>query len=179
MANDDQYIEKIKALNFSCNMVLSMKKIFFGTGLNVYVEDSVIAHLLQCRKCREIYTAYAKEIGYTKFNIIKYAIQFVEHNKNIKESKTRDFLSEAQDNKKTRILSRPWTRAANNFDISRLMNIKAFRDLSEEYNSPTGMDYSDFMKYVILKIAKQIDHLEECLLKTTEIMEKESNERSK
>lgn len=166
--DDDYYSDRIACINFSCDMVLSMKKLFFGTGVNMYVEDAIIRHLLTCSKCREIYTKYAKEVGYSKFDVIKYAIQFVNRNKELKNSQTMEYLSETMDNKKFRVLSSQWTRAANTFDIDKLMNLKAFRDLCFEYNSNTGMDYSDFMKYVILKLAKRIDHLECCLLKTEE-----------
>lgn len=177
--DNQEYYERIQKINFSCDMVLSLKKIFFGTGLNVFVEDEVLRHLLTCKKCRTAYTEYAKEVGYKKFNIINYSIQFVENNKDFKASKTREYLSEVKGNKKFRVLSRPWTRAANNFDIYKLMSLKAFRDLSLEYNSPTGMDYSDFVKYMSLKIAKRIDHLEECLIKTEELEKEEQNAESK
>lgn len=172
---DDKYKEKIANLDFSCSMVLSMKKIFFGTGLNMWVEDNVLRHLLTCKKCREIYNQYAKEVGYKNFNLIKYCIKFSEQHKGY-QLKTTEYLSETKDNKVYRIHSHLWTRAASNFDIDKLMNMRAFRDLAMEYNSPTGMDYSDFMKYIALKIAKRIDHLEECLLKTEEQI---SNEKSK
>jgi hypothetical protein len=164
---DDAYIQKVKSIDFSCNMVLSMKKIFFGTGLNVYVEDRIIRHLLTCAKCRELYKAYAKEVGFNNFHLITYAINFCERNKSL-NLETSDYLTEVKNNKVTRILSRQWTRAASNFDINKLMNMKAFRDLSSEYNSPTGLDYTDFMKFVAIKIAKKIDHLEECLYVTSE-----------
>lgn len=164
---DEQYIEKITALDFSCSMVLSMKKVFFGTGVNMWVEDGIIRHLLTCQKCRDIYTQYAKEVGYKNFNLIKYAIKFAEQNKQY-NLKTIEYLNETKENKKFRVHSRLWTRAASDFNLNKLMNMKAFRDLSMEYNSPTGLDYSDFMKYVIFKIAKRVDHLEECLLKTEE-----------
>lgn len=173
---DDKYSEAMHKIDFSCSMVLSLKKQFFGTGLNKYIEDNVIRHLLTCKECRRIYSDYAKEVGYKKFNLITYAIKFCEHNKDFSSSKTREYLSEVQDNKTVRIHSRLWTRAAVNFDIEKLMNMRAFRDLSREYNSPTGLDYSEFIKHVTLKIAKRIDHLEECLLKSEEV---EINEKSK
>lgn len=172
---DEQYVQRMTAIDFSCSMVLSMKKIFFGTGVNVWVEDNIIRHLLTCKSCRDIYTQYAKEVGYKNFNLIKYAIRFAQQNKDL-NLKTMEYLQETKDGKKGRVLSRMWTRAANDYDIDRLMNLKAFRDLCFEYNSPTGMDYSDFMKYVVLKIAKRVDHLEECLLKSDEVL---SNEKSK
>lgn len=162
---DDKYSEVLHNLDFSCSMVLSMKKMFFGTGVNKYVEDNIIRHLLTCKECRKAYSEYAKEVGYDKFNLITYAIHFCEGNTDMLDSKTREYLSEVKDNKVTRIRSQQWTRAANDFDIHRLMNMKAFRDLSIEYNSPTGMDYSEFMKFMALKYGKRIDHLEECLLK--------------
>lgn len=172
---DERYIEKITSLDLSCSMVLSMKKIFFGTGVNMWMEDNIIRHLLTCQKCRDIYTQYAKEVGYKNFNLIKYAIKFANQNKQY-QLKTTEYLNEVKDNKAFRIRSRLWTRAANDFNINKLMNMKAFRDLCIEYDSPTGMDYSDFMKYISIKIAKRIDHLEECLLKTEEGMKNEKSQ---
>ena len=85
-------------------------------------------------------------------------------------------MQEIKDNKETRVLSKPWTRAANKFEVEKLMNMRAFRDLALEYNSPTGIDYSEFIKYMSLKYAKRIDHLEECLLKE---VKEAVNEKSK
>lgn len=180
---DDTYSKKISQIDFSCSMVLSLKKLFFGTGLNMYVEDAVIRHILTCKKCRETFLFYAKEVGYKKFDVIKYAIRFVEDHKSFTNSKTKEYLEEVHENKALRVLSQPWTTAANRFDIYKLMNMKAFRDLSNEYNSPTGMDYSDFMKYIALKFAQKIDHLELCLLKTEQQLQakekvKDNNEKS-
>ena len=114
---DDEYVEKMKRLDFSCSMVLSMKKIFFGTGVNVYVEDNILRHLLTCETCRRAYTLYAKEVGYKKFNLIRYAIQFAENNKVLKDCKVREYLNEVRDNTKVIALSKPWTNAANRFEI--------------------------------------------------------------
>jgi len=175
---DDKYAENLHKLDFSCPMVLSMIKVFFGTGVNVYVEDNIIRHLLTCKKCREIYSQYAKEVGYTKFNLITYAIKFADQNKWMHNMKTREYLEEVQENKESRVLSRVWTRAANDFDINKLMNMKAFRDLSLELNDKglQGTDYSDFVKYMATKYAKHIDHLEECLLKTEKVASNEKSE---
>ena len=171
--------ESVKGLSLSCSLTLSFKKIFFGTGVNKYVEDKILAHLFTCQKCREAYIKYAKEIGYKNFNLIKYAMSFIESNPEFVESETREFINQTRGEKVIRILSKPWTRAANNFNITKLMNMKAFRDLANEYDSPTGLDYSQFMKYVILRIAKHVDHLEECLLKEIETEKKNKNEKSK
>lgn len=162
---DDAYTKKITAIDFSCSMVLSMKKTFFGTGVNACIEDKILRHLFTCAKCRRIYENYAREIGYKKFNLVKYAIRFAESHKELKSSETRDYLGEVIGNKKLRVLSRPWTTAVNTFDIDKLMNMKAFRDLCKEYDSPEGVDYSDFIRYITLRFAKHIDHLEECLIK--------------
>ena len=161
----DDYDDKFKQLDFSCSMVLSMKKIFFGTGVNKIVEDKIIRHLLTCKECRRIYTEYAREIGYKKFNLITYAIQFCEGNKDYLDSETRRYLEEVRDNKPLRVLARPYTHAVEVFDINKLMQLKFFRDLCNEYNSPGQLDYSGFMKYIAKKWAKYVDHLEECLLK--------------
>lgn len=172
----DNYDDKFKDAShteFTCAQVMSFKRVFFGTGVNANIEDKILKHLLTCKKCRLEFNAYAREVGYKKFDLIKYSISFVEDNKWMADSQTREYLSEVHENKEMRVLSKPWTRAANQFDISKLMNLKVFRDLSMEYNSPTGMDYSDFIKYLSLKLAKKIDHLEECLLKEVPLKEEQ------
>lgn len=175
---DDKYEENLHKLELSCSTVLSMKKIFFGIGVNKYIEDNILRHLLTCEKCRKAYSSYAREVGYTKFNLITYAIRFCENNKDMSNSKTKEYLSEVQEGKEARILSKHWTRAAKDFDIDKLMNMKAFRDLSIELDSKgcQDLDYSDFVKFMATKYAKHIDHLEECLLKTEKVI---NNEKSK
>lgn len=162
---DDQYVEKVRSLNYNCDLVLSFKKLFFGTGVNKYVEDEILNHLCHCEKCRNEYTRYAKQVGYKKWSLAKYAVSFVQSNKDLKECKTRTFVEEMKSLKKVEILSKPWTRAANMFNLDKLMNMRVFYDLCREYKSPTKDDHSQFVKYIVLKNAKYIDHLEECLMK--------------
>ena len=88
--------------------------------------------------------------------------------KDITDSKTRSYLELKDKQRKDIILSKPWTFAASNFDINKLMGMRVFHDLCLEYDSPTGQDHTEFVKHIVLKNAKRIYHLEECLLKEEE-----------
>ena len=88
---------------------------------------------------------------------------------------TREALEKIQDKKVTEIRHGYYTRAANNWDVGKLMRLKAFADLLD--NNLGDKDYSeldekladnrmDFWKHEAVKIAKHIDHLEECLAKS-------------
>lgn len=160
--------EKLNNLNYNCDLVLSLKKIFFSTGINKYVEDNLLHHLFICPKCRKAYSAYAKEIGFKNWSLPKYAVNFVLRHKDIVDSKTKSYLELKDKQGKDVILTKPWTFAASNFDINKLMGMRVFHDLCLEYNSPTGQDHTEFVKHIVLKNAKRIDHLEECLLKEEE-----------
>lgn len=165
---NEAYKERIKKINFNCELILSLKKIFFSTGLNKYVEDELLHHLFTCSKCRKVYNSYAKEIGFKDWSLPKYAVNFVLKNKEIEDGKTKAFLEIKDKQRKDNILSKPWTFAATNFDINKLMGMRVFHDLCLEYDSPTGQDHTEFVKHIVLKNAKRIDYLEECLLKEEE-----------
>lgn len=163
---DDKFSEASRRINWSCDMVLSYRKQFFSIGLNKNIEDKIVAHCLSCPKCRKEYEKYAKDLGFKNFNVMKYAISFMNRNKGMEDSETILFLKQTQDETDLRVLNNQWTEAAKDFNIEYLMNLKMFRDLILEYQSPTQEDYSEFFKYITLKNAKYIDHLEQCLLKT-------------
>lgn len=165
---DDKFNDASRKINWSCDMVLSHRKQFFSIGLNRNVEDKIIAHCLTCPKCKKEYEKYAKDLGYKNFNVTRYALSFATRNKDMEDSETIIFLNQLNDETDLRVLNNQWTEAAKDFNIEYLMNLKMFRDLMLEYKSPTKEDYSEFFKYITLKNAKYIDHLEQCLLKSND-----------
>ena len=50
-AGSNDISEKLNKINFNCDLILSLKKIFFSTGINKYVEDYLLLHLFICPKC--------------------------------------------------------------------------------------------------------------------------------
>lgn len=149
---------------FDCSLIQSFKKKFFSEKLPTRTEDKIVSHLLKCKACSKFYISYAKDIGIKNFNIPRYALKLYKGDPTNCPGVYK-CLMDLKRGKLQEVLSEKWTRAAKDFDISELMNMKAFRDLSIEYNSPTHMDYSDFYQYMALKYAKRIDFLELCLFK--------------
>lgn len=162
---------------FDCSLVLSFKKKFFGGDLPPNIEDRIIEHLLTCAVCEKVYVLYGREIGIKNFNVQRYALRFYKNNSSENTKHVKEWLMNYKNNKLMEIAQGRWTRAAKDFDINELMNIKAFRDLSMEYNSPTKADYSGFYQYLALKIAQKIDHLELCFFK--EYIEKQQKQKVK
>lgn len=163
---------------FDCELVISFRKKFFAGDLPPRIEDILLGHLLDCKGCREVYSNYAKSIGINQFNVQRYAIKFYKKNRPNNTSNVKSWLIKLRDEKKEEALSHKWTQAAKEFDISELMNMKAFADLSNEYDSPTHEDYSDFYKYLAIKFGQKIDHLELCLFKECD-NNNNSNKRNK
>lgn len=151
--------------DFDCSLVYSFRKKFFAGDIPPKIEDMLIAHLLRCKECNKKYIDYAETIGVHNFNIQRYALRFFKKYGHRETSNVKDWLIETRDKKLEEALSQKWTQAAKEFDINQLMNMKAFRDLSQEYASPTGEDYTDFYQHLALKFAKRIDFLELCLFK--------------
>lgn len=171
-----------KEFKINCPMCKSFIKEFFTHAISLTVRDLVIAHILGCPSCEDEYIMYSVNIGLTGWDIKKEADKLImlcgEHPEKCKH--TREALEKIQDKKVTEIRHDYYTRAANNWDVGKLMRLKAFADLLD--NNLGDKDYSeldekladnrmDFWKHEALKIAKHIDHLEECLAKSKEILE--------
>ena len=150
---------------FDCSLVMSFKKKFFTGSIPPGIEDKLIQHLLNCKECNAAYIDYAKSIGIKNFRVDRYALKFYKSHSPEECPCVYKELMKIKDEKVAEALSQKWTRAAIDFNITQLMQMKAFRDLSMEYDSPTLMDYSDFYKFIAKKIAQKIDHLEVCLFK--------------
>ena len=64
-----------------------------------------------------------------------------------------------------------WTHAAKCYDVEELMNVRAFREFSIEYDpkyDSGNVDMGEFYKFMTKKICQKIDLLERCLDKECE-----------
>ena len=153
----DDYDDKFKGMEFSCDLVMSLRWAFFSTGVNKPAEKKIIKHLLECPKCRRKYEKYAEEIGYGKFDAIQYAMKFLK-----------------DEPKNIVLLEKPvhevdWKTKVSNNEILKCAKSKAMREIIIEI---TDEKFRDFL---MLKIAKYLDHLEECYEKEYEV---NTNEKS-
>lgn len=170
MHNNDKDDNKVSGIN--CGMCMVFVERFFTNGVTPTVKDYVLAHLLTCPECAKAYEEYAEKIGLHNFKLVDFSIEFVKdrdkyaNQKNIK--KTSEVLNKMGYDIKMEIRSHKWTDAASKMDIEKLMQLKFFRDLSQEeitYNEKDINEYYKYGKHLTLKLAKRVDHLEECLLK--------------
>ena len=159
----------------NCPMCNSFVKEFFTHSISLTVRDLVIAHLLQCKECENNYALYALNIGLDKWDIKKEAKKLImscgEHPE--KCTHTREAYELLENIKVSELQRGRYTRAVTNWNVSVLKDLQSFDDVLTAVTktaSETPMDdnHVAFMKYEILKIAKRIDHLEECLAKSKE-----------
>lgn len=170
---------KESKFQINCPMCKSFVKEFFTHAISLSVRDLVIAHLLECNTCADDYIMYSVNIGLTGWDVKKEARKLImscgEHPEKCK--RTKEALERVGQTKVAELKHGYFTRAANNWDVGKLMRLKAFADLLD--NNLGDKDYSeldekladnrmDFWKHETIKIAKHIDHLEECLAKSKE-----------
>lgn len=166
------------AIELKCAMVRAMVKDFFNDRTKGKVKDMIIAHLLTCHNCENMYINYSLDIGLTSWTPLKAAKKF------LVECGEDDFLCErthlalgsdvVTTECDSEVILDQWTRAAKGWNIGKLKKVKAFSDLiigmdyllnkSEESQD----DHFEFLKYETKKICQKIDHLELCLSKSGE-----------
>lgn len=158
----------------NCSMCLTFVKPFFSNDLSPTVRDHVLAHLLACPNCAKKFVSYAKEIGLKQWKVVDAAMDFITKKDKYHNARnlihTQEELSHLGLDKEMEIRSKVWTRAANMMDMEKLMQMKSFRDLMQEdvtYRQDEMLDYYEFGKFLALKLAQKVDHLEECYLKKT------------
>lgn len=154
----DDYDDKFGDMKFSCDLVMSLRWAFFGTGVNKPAEKKIIKHLLGCPKCRDAYEKYAEKIGYGKFDAIQYAMKYLKNED--KEIKLTANIEKPKDE---------WVTKVSNNEILKLARSKAMREIIMEV---TDESFRDFL---MLKIAKRLDHLEECYEKEYEVIKNEKS----
>lgn len=135
----DDFESRYGDLDFSCELVQSFRWAFFSTGMNKFAEKKIIKHLLGCPKCREKYEQYADKIGWGKFEVLEYSIKYL-----------KDDVQPKHDS---------WVLKVTNNEIIKLARSKAMREIL--------LDVKDekFRDFLMLKIAKRLDFLDECYKK--------------
>lgn len=163
-------------MDIRCTMVKAIIKDFFNGKVAPKVKDMIIAHLLSCHNCEDVYINYAMEIGLVKWSPLNAAKKF------IAECGEDDFLCERTNlaldgldinySSDSELKFDQWTRAAKAWNIGKLKKVKAFSDLiiNMDYlvhkSDEDKDDHVEFLRYETKKICQKIDHLELCLAKS-------------
>lgn len=162
----------------NCPMCRSFVKEFFTHSISLTVRDLIIAHLLLCKECLEDYTMYAVNIGLHHWDVKKEARKLImscgEHPE--KCIHTEEAYKKVSETVTEELKHNKYTRAVLNWDIATIKELQAFSDIIcftslPRNQEPTDENYIAFWKHEILKVAKHIDHLEECLAKSKETLE--------
>lgn len=195
MTEENKDNNSTKSLNMNtrldCNTTVKFAQMYFNGSISYSIKDCVLEHLLVCRKCYTEYRKIAKELGLS-FNLKNEAIQFAKDarvkNFNRLTKKTLEELGFANDIK---CAINEWSAAANSFNLTKLMNLKAFSDFASEDFTVKLDNWDDdiesihnFTKWFAKRIANAVDFLEHCYtLETTEVTldknKKESKENEK
>ena len=195
MTEENKDDNSTKSLNMNtrldCNTTVKFAQMYFDGSISYSIKDCVLEHLLVCQKCYTEYRKIAKELGLS-FNLRNEAIQFAKDarvkNFNRLTKKTLEELGFANDIK---CAINEWSAAANNFNLTKLMNLKAFSDFASEDFTVKLDNWDDdvesihnFTKWFAKRIANVVDFLEHCYtLETTEVTldknKKESKENEK
>lgn len=195
MTEENKDDNSTKSLNMNtrldCNTTVKFAQMYFNGSISYSIKDCVFEHLLVCPKCYTEYRKIAKELGLS-FNLKNEAIQFAKDarvkNFNRLTKKTLEELGFANDIK---CAVNEWSAAANSFNLTKLMNLKAFSDFASEDFTVKLDDWDNdidaiqnFTKWFAKRIANVVDFLEHCYtLETTEVTldknKKESKENEK
>ena len=181
MTEENKDNNSTKSLNMNtrldCNTTVKFAQMYFNGSISYSIKDCVLEHLLVCQKCYTEYRKIAKELGLS-FNLRNEAIQFAKDarvkNFNRLTKKTLEELGFANDIK---CAINEWSAAADNFNLTKLMNLKAFSDFASEDFTVKLDNWDDdiesihnFTKWFAKRIANAVDFLEHCYtLETTEV----------
>ena len=189
MTEENKDDNSTKSLNMNtrldCNTTVKFAQMYFDGSISYSIKDCVLEHLLVCQKCYTEYRKIAKELGLS-FNLRNEAIQFAKDarvkNFNRLTKKTLEELGFANDIK---CAINEWSAAANSFNLTKLMNLKAFSDFASEDFTVKLDNWDDdiesihnFTKWFAKRIANAVDFLEHCYtLETTEVTLDEKNKK--
>lgn len=181
MTEENKDNNSTKSLNMStrldCKTTVKFAQMFFNGFISYSIKDCVFEHLLVCPKCYTEYRKIAKELGLS-FNLRNEAIQFAKDARvksfNRLTKKTLEELGFANDIK---CAINEWSAAANGFNLTKLMNLKAFSDFVSEDFTVKLDNWDDdiesihnFTKWFAKRIANAVDFLEHCYaLETSEV----------
>ena len=191
MTEENKDDNSTKSLNMNtrldCNTTVKFAQMYFNGSISYSIKDCVLEHLLVCQKCYTEYRKIAKELG-VSFNLRNEAIQFAKDarvkNFNRLTKKTLEELGFANDIK---CAINEWSAAANSFNLTKLMNLKAFSDFASEDFTVKLDNWDDdmesiqnFTKWFAKRIANVVDFLEHCYaLEATEVTLDENKKESK
>lgn len=163
----------------NCSMVCSLVHRFFDKNLKLTVRDLVLNHLLSCPICLEKYKDFSKRNGYGDFDplydIFEMANKYdqSEEIRSTIDRKVNELTKEMPEG-----IQDKWYHIASQYDIEKLLSLQSFRDLISEYRADEDLgdiDYTEYYKYIIIRIAQKVDHLEYCLTKDYNSLDKKEN----
>lgn len=167
----------------TCSYAKALKRKYVKGQLKDRLElrEDILRHLCRCKECRLEYIQENSNINGTTFNIYKEIKDLINAYKDANED--NDVVIDSQivrpDNENyidffiifTKKPSYYW-KAAISFNVDKLMKLQVFRDLWIEFedtvNNEEGDDTTNFVRYLICNITKDIDHLEKCYYKEME-----------
>lgn len=195
MTEENKDDNSTKSLNMNtrldCKTTVKFAQMYFDGSIFCSIKDCVLEHLLVCPKCYTEYRKIAKELGLS-FNLRNEAIQFAKDArvKNFNRL-TKKMLKELGFGNDVKCAINEWSAAANSFNLTKLMNLKAFSDFASEDFTVKLDNWDDdiesihnFTKWFAKRIANVVDFLEYCYtLEDTEVTldknKKESKENEK
>lgn len=144
----------------TCNTVQMLVTGYFNNKLPLEVRDAIITHITKCKECEKMYRELGRAYGFN-FNVdeeIKKILDEYDKRDEEKEGKSKG-------KKKVKESVHKWFNAAKKKDIATVMAVKAVRDfmISEGRNVQDEQDILDTAEYgwyVIKKICKKVDKLE-------------------
>lgn len=157
-----------------CNITSIFCQKFFNNDLKTKLKDMVFAHVLECQKCQNKYSNYAREIGLKGWTPHEAAFKFISElslEDYERYTKTRDILIDTYKYSHDDFVKSNWVDKVEEYKVEELLQLQPFRDLINEYNNKVDkgdVDYVPYYKHIMKKIAQKIDHLEECYKKDTE-----------
>ena len=160
-------------MGISCEQCKERVKEFFDKELTPEVYEMCLIHMVGCDSCHRFYTNYAKQKGYS-FDLARRLIKWSNKRDGLVSPRTPNRLLELKEKKKDTKNSYStdrWTHAAKCYDVEELMNVRAFREFSIEYDpkyDSGDVDMGEFYKFMTKKICQKIDLLERCLDKECE-----------
>lgn len=159
----------IKKSKLSCKECRKWCDAFFFGETEDVISNLIIVHILTCPECCEYYKKFASDCGF-EWNIMddldlnKFAASFDEDTVQRIEDSIKDF----EDTRQEEFVPDKWQQYTKEYNIENLIKMKAFKDLLLEYSSSIDngdIDYTEYYKYITMKNAQKIDHLECCLRK--------------
>lgn len=146
-----------------CKLCKQMTEDFFFFNCSETMMATIVTHLLKCPECLEYYKRYASDSGF-EWDVMDDVAVFDIDNPEVKERIEKSL--ENFPKPKDLFIPDKWQQIVSRYQIKEMMGMKSFKDLINEYDGELDMqdvDYVPWYKYVMMKNAKRIDHLECCL----------------